>query len=90
MPKLSRRGFLKALGWGTAGITAVAGGATWALMPVLPPRKGPTTVDAATWISLRPDGRFRLLSTRAEMGQGISMGLRQVAADELNVNVDRI
>jgi isoquinoline 1-oxidoreductase beta subunit len=90
MATLSRRRFLKALGWSAVGITAVAGGATWALMPVLPPRKTPTAADAAAWIGLRPDGRFRLLSTRVEMGQGISMGLRQVAADELGVDVDRI
>lgn len=90
MRKISRRRLLKALGWSAAGITAVAGGATLALMPVLPPRNGPTAADAAAWISLRPDGRIRLLSTRTEMGQGISMGLRQLAADELGVDVDRI
>jgi isoquinoline 1-oxidoreductase beta subunit len=90
MPTVSRRRFLMALGWGTAGITAVAGGAAWALMPTLPPRNAPTHADAAAWLSLRPDGAFELYSSRAEMGQGISMGLRQVAADELGVGVDRI
>lgn len=90
MPTLSRRRFLIALGWGAAGITAVAGGAVWALMPTLPPRNAPTPADAAAWLSLRPDGVFELYSSRAEMGQGISMGLRQVAADELGVGVDRV
>ncbi|MGQ2905982.1 MAG: molybdopterin cofactor-binding domain-containing protein [Neoaquamicrobium sediminum] len=90
MPKLSRRRFLTALGWGAAGITVVAGGAAWALMPTLPPRNAPTTADAAAWLSLRPDGFVELYSTRAEMGQGISMGLRQVAADELGVGADRV
>jgi len=90
MPKLSRRRFLRALGWGAAGITVVAGGAAWTLMPVLPPRNAATPADAAAWISLRPNGKFRLLSTRAEMGQGISVGLRQIAADELGVDLDRI
>lgn len=90
MANLSRRRFLKALGWSTAGITAMAGGATYALMPVLPPRNGPTHADAAVWISLRPDGRFRLFSTRAEMGQGISIGLRQVAAEELGIDLDLV
>ena len=53
MADLSRRRFLKALGWSAAGITAVAGGATFALMPVLPPRNRSTLADAAVWISLR-------------------------------------
>lgn len=90
MPGLSRRRFLIALGWGAAGITAVAGGTAWALMPTLPPRNAPTPADAAAWLSLRPDGVFELYSSRAEMGQGISMGMRQVAADELGVGVDRV
>lgn len=90
MPTLSRRRFLIALGWGAAGITAVAGGAAWALMPTLPPRNAPTHADAAAWLSLRPDGVFELYSSRAEMGQGISMGLRQIAADELGVGLDRV
>lgn len=90
MPCLSRRRFLIALGWRAAGITAVAGGAAWALLPTLPPRNAPTHADAAAWLSLRPDGTFELYSSRAEMGQGISIGLRQVAADELSVGVQRI
>lgn len=90
MADLSRRRFLKALGWSAAGITVVAGGATFALIPVLPPRNRSTPSDAAAWISLRPGGRFRLLSTRVEMGQGISIGLRQVAAGELGIELDHI
>lgn len=90
MPGLSRRRFLIALGWGAAGITAVAGGAALALMPTLPPRNAPTPEDAVAWLSLRPDGQFELYCSRAEMGQGISMGLRQVAADELSVRVQRV
>lgn len=90
MPNLSRRRFLIALGWGAAGITVVAGGAAWALMPTLPPRNAPTPEDAAAWLSLRPDGYFELYSSRAEMGQGISIGLRQVAADELGVEIQRV
>ena len=89
MTKFSRRQILKALGWSAAGITAVASGATFALMPVLPPRSRSTPADAAAWISLRPDGRFQLLSTRTEMGQGIAVGLRQVAAGELGIELAR-
>jgi CO/xanthine dehydrogenase Mo-binding subunit len=88
MSSLSRRRFLIALSWGAAGVTAVAGGAAWALMPTLPPRNAPSAADATAWLSLRPDGAFELYSSRAEMGQGIGIGLRQVAADELGVGVD--
>jgi isoquinoline 1-oxidoreductase beta subunit len=90
MPGLSRRRILIALGWSAAGITVAAGGAAWALIPTLPPRNAPTHSDAATWLSLRPDGVFELYSSRAEMGQGISIGLRQVAADELGVVVELV
>ncbi|MFN7027071.1 MAG: twin-arginine translocation signal domain-containing protein, partial [Pseudorhizobium sp.] len=65
---LSRRRFLTSLGWSAAGITAVAGGGAWVLMPTLPPRNSPTPEDAAAWLSLRPDGFFELYSSRAEMG----------------------
>lgn len=90
MTKLSRRRLLIALGWSAAGITVAAGGATWALMPVLPPRNAPDAADAAAWISLRPDGTYQMLSSRVEMGQGISVGLRQVAAGELGVDISRV
>lgn len=90
MTKLSRRRLLIALGWSAAGITAVAGGVGWALMPVLPPRNAPSSADAAAWISLRPGGTYQLLSSRVEMGQGISIGLRQVAAGELGVDVSQV
>lgn len=89
MAGLSRRTVLKALGWGAAGITAAAG-AGWAYMPTLPPRNAADPSDAAAWISLRPDGRFELYSSRSEMGQGISTGLRQIAAEEMNVPVEAI
>lgn len=89
MLTVSRRTVLKALGWGTAGLTAAAG-VGWANMPTLPPRGAAGLSDAAAWISLRPDGGFELYSSRVEMGQGISTGLRQIAAEELNVPLDAI
>ena len=84
----SRRAVLAALGWGTAGITALALGGCG--LPALPPRNESTPDDAAAWISLRPEGHFELYSPRVEMGQGIAMGLRQLAAEELGVGVERV
>ncbi len=89
MARLSRRAILRALGWGAAGITATVGTAC-SLMPTLPPRDAPTTADLAAWISLRPDGMVEILSTRVEMGQGIAIALRQIAADELGLDIDQV
>lgn len=88
MSGTSRRTVLKALGWSAAGITVV--GVAGCGLPVLPPRNDPTSEDAAAWISLRPEGHFEIYSPRAEMGQGIATGFRQIAAEELVVDLDQI
>lgn len=87
----SRRKLLKALGWGAAGLTVVAGGvAAFAPLPVLPYRRAPTRADAAAWISLRPDGRIEVVSPRAEIGQGVAASIRQIVAEETGFALDRI
>lgn len=86
MIKVSRRGMLKALGWGAAGITVVATTGSY-MFPVLPSRKEPTAKDAAAWISLRPDGRIKIAAPRVEMGQGIAIGFRQIVAEELFIDL---
>jgi len=86
---LSRRRMLALLGWTAAGITAIASTGASAF-PVLPYRKPSTTVEAAGWVSLRPDGMYELWSPRAEMGQGIAIGLRQIVADELETDPARV
>jgi CO/xanthine dehydrogenase Mo-binding subunit len=86
---LSRRRFLKALGWTTAGLTVVAGGGMMVL-PALPHFRAPTPVDAAAWLSLRPDGTIELVLPRAEIGQGISIALCQIVAEEVDFPLERI
>ncbi|MEM8855323.1 MAG: molybdopterin cofactor-binding domain-containing protein [Pseudomonadota bacterium] len=39
------------------------------------------------WISLSEDGRVGVTSGKVEIGQGISLALRQIAADELGVDL---
>src|SRR5919206_5217416 len=43
-----------------------------------------------SWIEVLPDDRIRLLVPKAEMGQGIHTGLAQIAAEELEIPLDRI
>src|ERR671939_753223 len=43
-----------------------------------------------SWIEVLPDDRIRLLVPKAEMGQGIHTGLAQIAAEELEVPLDRV
>src|ERR687893_2584785 len=47
-------------------------------------------LDPLSWIQVLPDGRIRLLVPKAEMGQGIHTGLAQIAAEELEVPLDRV
>src|SRR5918911_1439437 len=43
-----------------------------------------------SWIEVLPDDHIRLLVPKAEMGQGIHTGLAQIAAEELEVPLDRV
>src|SRR5919199_5115867 len=47
-------------------------------------------LNPLSWIQVLPDGRIRLLVPKAEMGQGIHTGLAQIAAEELEVPLDRV
>jgi len=87
--RLSRRVVLKALGWSAAGITVAAAGAASAF-PALPYRGNPTREEAAGWISLRPEGHYEIWSPRAELGQGVSTALCQIAADELDAPLSKV
>jgi isoquinoline 1-oxidoreductase beta subunit len=42
------------------------------------------------WIEILPDDRIRLLVPKTEMGQGTHTGLAQIAADELEVSINRL
>lgn len=47
-------------------------------------------LNALSWIQVLPDDRIRLLVPKAEMGQGAHTGLAQIAAEELEVPLDRV
>jgi len=85
----SRRRFLRNAGWLAGGITvfAVQG---CSVIPPLPTFSASENDDVFTWVQLLPSGQIRYYLSRAEMGQGISTGLSQVVAEELNVPVSAI
>jgi len=86
---LTRRRFLKATGWTAAGVTLVYFGLR-SLRSVLPSFDLPGEDAGASWLQIGPDGRCRMLCPRAEMGQHASLGLAQIAAEELNLAVEEI
>ncbi|HEY4200401.1 MAG TPA: molybdopterin cofactor-binding domain-containing protein [Devosiaceae bacterium] len=42
------------------------------------------------WVSFLPDGRIRIATGKVELGQGILTAMAQIAADELDIGLDRI
>ncbi len=86
-PAINRRDFLLRTGWLAAGTTVLS---SCTLLPVLPTRSDPEVGDGAFWIQALPDGQIRFLCPRMEMGQGASIGLTQVVAEELNLTAAEI
>ena len=80
---LSRRQFLVRSGWVATGVTVLSG---CSLIPAMPELDDPAAEDGLAWLQALPDGRIRFYCPRMEMGQGASLGLVQVAAEELNVD----
>ena len=82
--RLSRREFLIRTGWVAAGATVLT--SCSGLLPVLPTTGSPSSEDGFLWIQIVEGGRVRFLCPRMEMGQGASLGLSQIVAEELNVD----
>ncbi|WP_421780118.1 molybdopterin cofactor-binding domain-containing protein [Kiloniella litopenaei] len=85
---LSRRQFLKATGWSAAGITVLS--SCSGILPALPSTSDPELEDAFNWFQLLPTGKVRFFCPRIEMGQGTTISLSQVVAEELNVDFANI
>jgi isoquinoline 1-oxidoreductase beta subunit len=86
---ISRRRFLQATGWTAAGVTVIYLGGRFAISR-LPSFDIPGEDAGAAWLQIRPDGRCQMFCPRAEMGQHASIGLAQIAAEELNLAVEEI
>ena len=86
---MNRREFLRGLGWTSAGVTVLFTTGC-SLIPPIPSRPGVTADDAVNWIQLGVDGRVRVICPRQEIGQNILTACRQVAAEELGLDLDLI
>ena len=90
---ISRRGFLKRTGWSAVGVTVISTVAlplSGCVIPALPTRNDPVLEDGVAWVQALPDGRIRFFCPRMEMGQGATLGLCQIVAEELNVDQSQI
>src|SRR4051812_40239477 len=62
--------------------------------PPTPPQKLPPSLAAnpllSSWIRIAPEGRVVLSPGKVEIGQGIVTALAQIAADELDVDLERL
>jgi len=75
-----------------AGVTVFAAAPACAFnpLPALPTRDMPAAGSRIAWLRLLPDGRVQLLLPRQEMGQGIGIALRQIVAEELDIDLERV
>lgn len=92
MTVMSRRNLFAHATRLAAGVTVFAAAPACAFnpLPALPTRNMPPAEARIAWLRLRPDGRVQLLLPRQEMGQGISIALRQIVAEELDVDLERV
>lgn len=86
--RITRRGLLKGAGFAAAGLTV-----TFLIgrkfFPILPSLATPE-FNGTAWIKVGSDGQISMLSPVHEMGQGSSLGLAQIVAEELNVETAEI
>jgi len=82
--KINRRQFLIKTGWAAGGITLLS--SCQSILPAFPSTSAPEADDTIFWLQILPTGRVQFLCPRMEMGQGASIGLTQIVAEELNLN----
>ncbi|HLH26696.1 MAG TPA: molybdopterin cofactor-binding domain-containing protein [Chloroflexota bacterium] len=90
---LSRRTFLKASGILVVGVS-VAGPARLLSAPAAHAQQPPPFGDPAdlldSWLAIDGDGAVTVYSGRVELGTGVETALVQIAAEELDVPLDRV
>lgn len=86
---MRRRRLLQLGGVLAAGVGGIAtvGRQAW---PVMPSSTDPTPRAGALWLHLRPDGRLTVLCPVHELGQGSSIALAQIAAEEMGLDLQHI
>lgn len=91
MTDLSRRGFLHGalIGGGALTLAVSCGGGNSGALRI---RHADQTGELAAnmYVTVMPDGRISLIVNKAEIGQGVTTAYTTLAAEELNVPLDRI
>ena len=87
--KISRRSFLKRSGGIVVGFSLLPSVMAQVQAPSLPGSLQ-TNRMLDGWLRINADGRVTVFTGKVELGQGILTALAQIAADELDVNYDRI
>jgi CO/xanthine dehydrogenase Mo-binding subunit len=90
MAKTTRRHFLQGSGGLLVYFALPAVSATSAACT--PPQDAAPVGNAAldTWIRVEADGKVRIASGKVELGQGIRTALAQIAAEELDIEIERV
>lgn len=97
-PLRTRRKFLKDLGYISVGFTLL-GACTGVEDPIMAARvdydgKLPGSIGRANavnaWLEILDDGSIRVLSGKVELGQGIRTAIQQVAAEELDMDLEKV
>ena len=89
MQSMSRRSFLKRGGGIVVGFSLLPSVMAQVQAPPLPGSLQ-TNRMLEGWLRINADGRVTVFTGKVELGQGILTALAQIAADELDVNFDRI
>ncbi|HSI71201.1 MAG TPA: molybdopterin cofactor-binding domain-containing protein [Gillisia sp.] len=89
--KTSRRNFIKTTGYVAVGLSVIPGMA-WSMSGDCEafPENLNRDNSISDWVQLLEDGRVKIFTGKMELGQGIRIAIAQVAAEELNMEVDLI
>jgi nicotinate dehydrogenase subunit B len=95
-PSSNRRTFLKSAGTLTIGFSLWGG--CWVASDTAENQSAPLEFPRAlqrhprinAWLQVLADGRVRIFSGKVELGQGIRIAIKQVAAEELNLALDQV
>ncbi|HEV2482686.1 MAG TPA: molybdopterin cofactor-binding domain-containing protein [Puia sp.] len=94
MIRSSRRDFIKTTGSLTIGfcLTGFASAKMRALATASPDLPGDLAADPHinAWLQVLEDNRIRVLTGKLELGQGIRTAVAQVAAEELNMDMNQV
>jgi CO/xanthine dehydrogenase Mo-binding subunit len=98
IPLTTRRKFIKDLGYISVGFTLL-GACSGVEDPIMAARldydgKLPGSMGRAktvnAWLEILEDGTIRVLSGKVELGQGIRTAIQQVAAEELDMDLEKV